>query len=165
MHGFARILQLRRSFPQPLVIPVSMPRMSVRSFALFAATFFVAWPGALSGPPEVHAGCGDYVHVGRFDGATGTANRPGEPSTEMPSRDPAPSPTKLPCRGPSCRQSPLAPAAPAPVSLPNSGGQKACLGAPAVIELASPEWLISDRAVPVSEFPGRQIERPPRNCS
>src|SRR5262249_30686167 len=103
-----------------------MPHRSFRSFCLFAATFVVALQMLSDGIQQVHAGCGDYVHVGKLE-ATSPSIHSKAPALLLGSRQRAPQPVPSPCHGPSCRQQPMTPAAPAPVSLSSGSERKACL--------------------------------------
>jgi hypothetical protein len=139
-----------------------MPHLSYRNFCLVAATFVVALQMAPRGTPAAHAGCGDYVHVGKGASAAGDmagmARMPGQ-------RERLPLPQPSGCHGPSCRQNPLSPAAPAPVSFSNGGEHQACLPELAVNLVASQGPVAPDPLVAIGESPAGRIERPPRHSS
>src|SRR4051794_35034105 len=104
-----------------------MSRCSLRSFGPFVAVFLIAAVGAPDSSGVAQAGCGDYVHVG------GAAPRPGMTGNHAGSRpDAAPFDVagrsgRPPCDGPTCRQSPLIPLDPAPLSVSKRVDHKACL--------------------------------------
>jgi hypothetical protein len=156
---FTRILKET----QHLRVFASMPHLSFRNFCLVAATFIVALQMAAGGTPAAHAGCGDYVHVGKAESAAAAFRHSDGPSYLLGQREHLPPPS--PCHGPSCRQRPMTPAGPAPVSLSNGREQKAFLTGPAASLVVSPHPLPPDAVVAIDESPAGRIERPPRHSS
>src|SRR5262245_5265885 len=141
-----------------------MPQLSFRTLFLSAATFVVALQILPGGSPPAHAGCGDYVHVGKSESAA-ASRRANAPAQLLGSGESAPQPVPSPCHGPSCRQRPMTPAAPAPVSLTSGGEQKACLMESSANLVDSAEPVPIDAAIPAGESPAGRIERPPRHSS
>jgi hypothetical protein len=161
MQRFARILKGTQHFR----VFASMPHLSFRNFCLVAATFLVALQMAPCGTPAAHAGCGDYVHVGKGADSAGTAGDETGLARVPAQRERLPLPQPSPCHGPSCRQNPVAPCAPAPVLPSNGGEHKACLPVLAVNLVVSHKPVTPDPLVVVGESPAGRIERPPRHSS
>ncbi|MGE5194338.1 MAG: hypothetical protein ACM3U2_17755, partial [Deltaproteobacteria bacterium] len=114
---------------------------------------------------EARAGCGDYVHLGRGEARSGTIADGVDAVAGLGSLPDSRQPASPPCRGPSCRQRPDSPTAPAPVPASHGGDQKACLAPAAEIAPGLSECVLPEPAIPFDDFRGRQIERPPRQGS
>jgi len=152
-----------------------MPRFSLRSAALFVVAFCFSWQSAGTGLSTAQAGCGDYVHLGgmesaeRFPAENFTANSIGKSirisygSFGLEPRERDHGSPRQPCHGPHCRQQPLSPAAPVPVT--SNPQQKACLIEQAESMSSHSHALILDASAPRGDLPESRIERPPRRCS
>ena len=149
-----------------------MPRYSLKSVALFVIAFCVFWQSAGVCLSTAHAGCGDYVHLGgmeslkKFTGnSTGKFTGIANGLFGLESRGPDQGLPRRSCHGPHCRQQPLTPTAPTPVTNTSIPQRKACLIEQTVPVLPVSHKLILEVAAPHGELPESRIDRPPKSCS
>jgi len=139
-----------------------MPHFSVRSAGLFAFAVVIAWHSAPTGSQTARAGCGEYVHVGHGEFSPEMNFPAGDSAADQGSHGRTQSPAHPGCHGPSCGQKPLPPFTPAPLPVPQTFDQKACLEAQVdASPAASGRWPV-ETSVAADDCPARQIERPPR---